>query len=108
MSAKLLGKTIYIDAEVAKEIGVNPAIMLAQAIEWQLEKSPDFKMSFTATAEEWYKATGLTYEMQAIARKKLNSTGYWCEWRKGIPAQIHYYLLKDRFIAKFPNFKNVI
>jgi hypothetical protein len=108
MNNQLLVKPIYLDAEIVKEIGPNSAIMLAQAIEWQLEKSADFKMSFTATSEDWYKATGLTYEMQAVARKRLNSTGYWREWRKGTPARIYYYLLKDRFVAKFPNFKNIL
>lgn len=68
---------------------VNAAIMLSQAYYWS-DKGQDPAGWFYKTMKDWEEETGLSRTEQDNARKKLLTTNFWHEDRRGVPAKLFF------------------
>lgn len=84
---------------------VPAGVMLSQGFFWQENaqfrqlREIDGISYFTATASEWYDATGVTDDQQLTARDVLRSSGFWTEKRAGLPAKLYYHIDLDILVS---------
>ncbi|MHB8408377.1 MAG: hypothetical protein ACYDHY_09865 [Acidiferrobacterales bacterium] len=79
--------------------GVLPALMLSQAIYWQL-RTNDPSGWWWKTREQWEEETGMGRSEQETARRQLRACSWWQEERRGVPARMHYRVNLDGLIAQ--------
>ena len=91
---------------------VPAAVILSQAFFWQENahhrdlKEIDGDMYFTATAAEWYEATGVTDDAQVTARKVLCDSGFWREKRAGVPAKLYFRIDLESLVSVIYGYLN--
>lgn len=91
---------------------VPAAVMLSQAYFWQENanhrdlKEIDGAKYFTATALEWYEATGVTDDAQVTARKVLCDSGFWREKRAGVPAKLYFHVDLESLVSVIYGYLN--
>lgn len=97
LKSVLGGRVISYHSVFAKAIrSVPAAVMLSQGFFWQENavhkdlKEIDGDLYFTATAAEWYEATGVTDDAQVTARRTLVDAGFWHEKKAGLPAKLYF------------------
>ena len=105
---EILGKkAVAFYPTFAKALGSIPAAVMLSYLIGELERlNQDSKR---ITSDEWYNATGLTYEAQMHARSILSKTGFWKQKRMGIPAAVFFAIDRDeltRFVEKYQNSTN--
>lgn len=81
-----------------KRLGVTGALMLSQALYWA-NRTDNNSGWFWKTAEEWEEETGLTYEEQRTARKRLRGFSFWQEERREVPAKMFFRVDADLLLA---------
>ncbi len=87
---ELLGRVIAYRPDLARLCGsINAGVMLSQALYWS-EYTEDADGWFYKSAGEWKHETGLSYEQQEGARKKLREFAFWTEKRKDVCGTMHY------------------
>ena len=92
-----LGSPIAYYPNLARCLGSIPAaILLAQFVYWWDKKKHPYLYK---TAYEIEKETGLSWEMQKVARKRLKSLGIISEKYARLQHEIHFYIDFDRLDA---------
>ena len=71
------------------KLGILGALMLSQAIYWQL-RTNDEEGWFYKSREEWESETGMSRREQETARRRLKATSFWHEERRGFPKRLYY------------------
>jgi hypothetical protein len=99
MRALLDRPIAYHRALVPIAAGALPALMLSQAIYWQLRTTSEDGW-WWKTREEWGEETGLTRSEQETARKILKQRPWWAEELRGVPARKHYRVDLDLLFAQ--------
>jgi hypothetical protein len=79
--------------------GALPALLLSQAIYWQLRTTSEDGW-WWKTRHEWTEETGLSRSEQETARRALRQTTWWQEQRRGVPARMHYRVDLDALLAQ--------
>lgn len=99
-------KVVSYHSVFARALRSVPAgVMLSQGFFWQENaqfrelKQIDGKPFFTATAAEWYEATGVTDDQQLTSRDILRSSGFWLEKRAGLPAKLYFHIDLDILVS---------
>jgi hypothetical protein len=92
----ILDKPIAFNPSFKKITGsTNAALLLSQAFYWTKRASlPDGW--FWKTRDEWMEETGLTEAELDGAREKCRATGVMEEKLKGVPATLHYRVVKSK------------
>jgi hypothetical protein len=92
----LLDRPIAFNPSFKKITGsTNAALLLSQAFYWT-KRTTDPDGWFYKTRDDWMDETGLTAEELDGARDKCKAAGVIEEKRKGVPATIHYRIIKPR------------
>lgn len=73
----------------------NAALLLSQAFYWT-KRTKDSEGWFWKTRDEWMEETGLTESELDGAREKCRSAGVIEEKLKGVPATLHYRVVKQK------------
>lgn len=106
LKSLLGGRVVSYHAVFARALRNVPAgVMLSQGFFWQENanfkdlREIDGRRYFTATAAEWYEATGVTDDQQLTARDVLRSAGFWMEKRAGLPAKLYFHIDLDILVS---------
>lgn len=106
LKSVLGNKVVSYHSVFARALRNVPAgVMLSQGFFWQENanykdlREIDGRMYFTATAMEWYEATGVTDDQQLTARDVLRSCGFWLEKRAGLPAKLYFHIDLDILVS---------
>ncbi len=106
LKSVLGSKVVSYHSVFARALRSVPAgVMLSQGFFWQENanfkelKEIDGVRYFTATAAEWYDATGVTDDQQLTARDVLRSSGFWMEKRSGLPAKLYFHIDLDILVS---------
>lgn len=92
----ILDRPIAFNPSFKKITGsTNAALLLSQAFYWT-KRTKDTDGWFYKTREEWMEETGLTESELDGARGKCRSTGVMEEKLKGVPATVHYRVVKQK------------
>lgn len=92
----LLDRPIAFNPSFKKITGsTNAALLLSQAFYWT-KRTTNIDGWFYKTRDEWMEETALTEEELDTARAKCRAVGVMEEKLKGVPATLHYRIIKPR------------
>ena len=92
----LLDRPIAFNPSFKKITGsTNAALLLSQAFYWT-KRTTDLNGWFYKTREDWMEETGLTESELDGAREKCRAAGVIEEKLKGVPATVHYRVVKPK------------
>lgn len=97
----LLDRPIAFNPSFKKITGsTNAALLLSQAFYWT-KRTKDADGWFWKTRDEWMEETGLTESELDGAREKCRASGVMEEKLKGVPATLHYRVVKQKVYELF-------